>query len=107
MATMEIKCLAQGQLPAAKATLFTATTETLVDEVSFVNTSAVNTNDVNLYLKKSGTTSRRIIPLDQPLEPHWSCIRRKLTLGTGDEIEADATNANEVDYVISGVEKTP
>ena len=106
--TMDIKSLADGQLAAAKATLYTvpADTTTIIKTISYVNTDA-SARDVNLYIKPSGGTSRRIIPMNMELGIGYMMVYDdEITLEAGDVIEGDASAANVVDYTINGVEKT-
>lgn len=105
-----IKNLANDQLPAAKGTLYTCpgATTAVVLTISAVNTDGV-ARSINLYYKKSAGTSRRIIPMNQPLDAGAEFVTAtgfKITMGSGDLIEGDASAAGVVDYVISGVERT-
>jgi len=105
--TFTIKALADGQLPAAPAALYTvpASTNTIIKTITLVNTDAVQ-RTMNLYVNASGV-NRRIIPQDIPLEAKESLVwDDELTLETGDMIQGDASAAVIVDYVISGVEET-
>lgn len=105
---ISIKSLADGQLPNAKGTLYTcpASTTAILRLVSFVNTGA-GARTVNLYLKPSGGTSRRLIPVAMSMAAGNSMeYTNVLTLEAGDIIEGDASVAAEVDYVIEGVERT-
>ena len=103
-----IKALADGQLAAAKATIYTAPalTSTIVTSIILVNTGA-GANAVNLYYKKSAGTSRRICPKDlsMAIGAAFEDIP-PFNIEAGGLIEGDATNATEVDYVISGIEHT-
>ncbi len=103
-----IKNLGEGQLPAAKATLYTcpASTQAVVLNIILVNTDAI-ARTVNLYYKKSGATSRRILPKDMSMASGSEYpMKEKITMGAGDLIEGDAAAATVVDYVINGVERT-
>lgn len=102
--------LADGQLPNAKGTLYTcpALTAAVIRSLVLVNTGA-GINAVNLYLKRSGGTSRRIIAKDLDLatgvDLAFDCEKSMLMLSAGDVIEGDATTAAEVDYSITGFTK--
>ena len=104
------KTLAAGQLPASKTTLYTVpgATQALLT-ITLVATGASDRN-ANLYLKRSGGTSRRIIPKDMLMNPGDAAYLdhqgRPYALSAGDEIEGDASAASEVDYTIDGMEKT-
>lgn len=103
-----IKNLANGQLPAAKGTLYTvpASTSAVVLVVVIVNTDVVD-RAVNLYYKKAAGTSRRLLPVDTLVVTKTKLtMEDKITMGAGDVIEGDAAAATVVDYVISGVERT-
>lgn len=101
MATIAPKILADGQLPAAKGTLYTvpASTSIYVKAIICQNTGGGN-NTVTLYFKP-GATSRRVaravLATNETLY-----FDESIALETGDLIEGDATNATQVDYVIMG-----
>jgi hypothetical protein len=103
-----IKNLYEGQLPNAKTALYTvpgATTAVVLVIIS-VNTDG-SARTMNLYYKKSGGTSRRLIPNDMPINSHAKAtVEEKITMGAGDAIEGDASLAGVIDTVISGVERT-
>jgi hypothetical protein len=63
--------LADGQLANSKGTLYTANSTDVISAIILVNTGAAH-NHVNLYLKPSGGTSRRLIAKDLQLEPNYS-----------------------------------
>lgn len=100
------KQLANGQLPAAKGTLYTVpgSTSAIVREIRLVPTGSNRTG--NLYIN-GGAGSRRIDAKDFTLTVGevrvWKGV---LTLDAADIIEGDATAATEVDFVISGAEVT-
>jgi len=66
---VSIKALADGQLAAAKGTLYTTpgSTTAIVKTITLVNTDS-SARTVNLYLQRDGSNSRRIIPEDLSLE---------------------------------------
>jgi len=106
--TFTIKSLADGQLAAAKATLYTvpASTQTIIKTITLVNTDT-SARTVNLYIKVSGGTSRRIIPKDMSLGVKYLWVNPdELTLEAADEIEGDASAATVVDYTINGIEES-
>jgi len=108
MTTMSVKSLADGQLAAAKATLYTvpALTTTIIKTISYVNTD-IAARTVNLYIKPSGGTSRRIIPNNMTLGIGYMMVYDdEITLEAADEIEGDADAATVVDFTINGVEKS-
>jgi len=101
------KQLADGQLAAAKATLYTtpAGTTTYVKSIICHNTHAANTNVAVLYVQPSGGTSRIIAKVAlTPLDTLY--VDDAIVLDTGDLIRGSATNATEVDYAVFGAEET-
>ena len=108
MTTMSVKSLADGQLAAAKATLYTvpALTTAIIKTISYVNTD-IAARTVNLYIKTSVGTSRRIIPNNMTLGVGYMMVYDdEITLEAADEIEGDADAATVVDFTINGVEKS-
>lgn len=100
--------LANGQLPAAKGTLYTSVGETAVKQIVLV-AAAAGAYTVNVYFKKSGGTSRRIIPPALPMDnadpdkaAQVDCLEWTMEMEDGDEIEGDCSSAASIDYVISG-----
>ncbi len=104
--TVEIKGLADGQLASSKATLYTvpAATQAVMNNAILTNTDS-SARTVNLYRKKSGQTSRRIIAKDLSIAAGASyTYSGGISLEAADIIEGDASVANVVDYTLSGVE---
>lgn len=103
------KVLADGQLGAAKATLYTCPvgTVTYVKFWSLKNTGT-NDEDIALYVKRSGGTSRSIGSAVLEGGDFARVVDKDevIVLSAGDELEGNATNASVVDYVISGTEET-
>jgi len=103
-----IKVLAEGQLPTSTGDLYTvpANTAAIVKTITLVNTNTAS-ETINLYILKSGSTARRIIPQDLSLGSKYSLIfDEEITLGAGDKIQGSTTTASKVDFTIMGVEKT-
>jgi len=99
------QALADGQLAAAEATLYTvpADTTTYIKSIICTNTGA-GQNVVILYLRVDGANSRRIVRV--PLETNEQLyFDEPLTLEAADLVRGEATNANEVDYIVSGAEE--
>lgn len=104
----DFKSLVDGQLPDAKGTLYTVpgATTCVIKLITLVNTNTT-TEVVNLYVKPSGSSSRRIIPQNLNLSPDYSLIFDDgVFLEAGDILEGDTTTASKVDYIISGVEQS-
>lgn len=100
------KILAEGQLAAAKTTIYTApsASQAIIRTVTF-NHVAGGTQTIILYVKKSGSTSRvfsRAVLLTNEFA-HEEDIG---TLDTGDVLEAATTDASSVDYTVMGVQVT-
>lgn len=100
--------LADGQLPNAKATLYTAAGQVSIMTITLVETSAAP-RTVNLYIKRSGSASKRLIPANTPMDSsslteaaQIEAVDRPLELSLGDEIEGDADAAAAIDYSITG-----
>lgn len=105
--TFTIKLLAEGQLPSSKGTIYTvpALTSCIIKTITLVNTGS-NTV-VNLYIKKAGSTSRRIIPKNIDMGGSYLLeTDEEYILEAGDIVEGDAVSATQVDYSIHGVEET-
>ena len=101
------KSLADGQLSASKATLYTcpASTSAIVSKIHLVNTGNSEVK-VNIYFKASGGTSRRICPKDMILKAgYMAVLDDEVVMEAADIIEGDAIVASVIDYVISGVQK--
>lgn len=99
--------MAEGQLPNTKQTLYTVpgATSAVIKTISIAGSGTSAT--INLYIKKAGGTSRRIIPMDLPFGAKWLLeTDEEYTLETGDKIEGDASVASSIDYSIHGVEET-
>lgn len=108
--TFTTKLLASGQLPLATADLFVvpAATTAIVVLVKLVNTDAV-ARLVNLYVKPSGGTQRRVSAVNKSLTAGADADEPKtgeFTLGPGDAIRGDADAAAVVDFTIHGVLET-
>lgn len=97
--------LADGQLPNTKGTLYTvpAGKAAIINFIHFYNTTGGNLA-VNVYLKRSGSTSRQIDSVSVAANsPDVTLLGgENLELSAGDVIEGDAASAASVDYIISG-----
>lgn len=107
MPTLARKILADGQLPASEGELYLAPGDAGINIIRLVNTDTV-ARTVNLYVKKSGGTSRRIIPKDYSLAAGamLSCLEpgEVLPLQVGDSIRGNASAATVVDHTLFGGE---
>lgn len=94
-----------GQLAAAKGTIYTAGNPGVVLGIVLVNTSAADVT-FNLYIKR-GATSRRITEVDQALPAYGRYEDSgRYTLDSSDLVEGDASAATTVDYVLSVIERS-
>lgn len=106
MATFTPKVIGDGQLPAAKGTLYTVPvgTSTYIHNINVYNTNAA-TQTVQIFLNTSGTSRRYrqfVLAQDESAE----VFTQPVQLQTGDLVEGVTTNAAAVDYVLTGVEQT-
>lgn len=105
------KTLADGQLPSSAAALYTVTSPKVahIGWLTLVNTSTTDARVVNIYVKRSGGTMRRIIGRDHSLAAKALLDvlgdSTGLKLSPGDAIWGDAAAADEIDYLISGGEE--
>lgn len=106
MATLTPKLLANGQVPAAVAALYTvpAATRAVIRTVAFTHVAG-GLQTVQLYVRKSAGTRRKFsrAVLDTDEFAHEEDIG---TLEAGDSIDAETTNAASVDYSVHGIEVT-
>jgi len=98
-----IKALADGQLAAAKGTIYTtpASTQTAAKVILTNTDSAARTT--NLYVNRTGV-SRRISPKDMSLGIGETYESKIVTLEAADIIEGDASAATVVDFTVNGFE---
>jgi hypothetical protein len=103
MATFAPKVLADGQLPAAKGTLYTspALTSTYTKQLRVFSRAAAQT--IIIYLNATGT-SRKFYQVVLGLNECADVFDEPIQLEPGDLIEGEASNAASVDYVITGVQ---
>jgi len=106
--TVNIKRLAQGQLSSSQATLYTApnNAEAIINTIRCVN---IHTSDItmNLYVRVTGNPARRIIPKNMTLKAGYLLVvDDEQNLEAGDRLQGDASVADVVDYIISGMEKS-
>lgn len=96
-----VKSLADGQFANTKTAIYTvpASNEATLKALFILNEGAGN-NVCNIYLKRSGGSSRKIWSRDMATGDYTTIS--DFTLATGDIIEADATNATEVTYILTG-----
>jgi hypothetical protein len=94
--------LADGQLPAAKGTLFTATVVTYEKTISLCNVGGA-TETVKIYFNRlaGGAISRRIRTIVLAPDASYE-FTTALPMVAGDLIEGETTNATAVDYAIGG-----
>ena len=106
--TLTIKLLAHGSLPGATGDLYVVpgATKAIIKTLKIVNAD-VAARTVNLYVKPSGQTARRIIPVNMELGAGYMGVEdEELTLEAGDAIQGDCDAAGVADYTVYGVEET-
>lgn len=108
MSTFTPKALADGQLPNSSSAIFTASADVATYVKSFtVFNAGASQNQVVIRVNRTGTDRiwKRFI-----LEAFESADLlgggESLILEDGDIIKGFATNASQVDYLISGIEET-
>jgi hypothetical protein len=105
---IQVKALANGQLgTTSQGDLYTvpAAKTTIVKNIRLANTDTA-ARTLNLWFKRSGGTSRLISPSAMTLAAGSLAIDdQELTMEAGDKVQGDASVANKIDYVISGVER--
>lgn len=107
MATSTPKVLAEGQVAAAKGTIYTvpAGKQAIMRTVAFTHVAG-GTQTVQLYVKKSGSVSRKFSRA-QIATNEFAHEEDIGTLSAADELEAETTDAASVDFSVHGVEITP
>jgi hypothetical protein len=104
MATFTLQVLADGQCEASATAIFTATTDTYLHNVNFVNVSGVS-QTVILYFQR--TTQRELgRALLSATGYRWEYLEHPIHMESGDILLATSTTATSVDYVVTGVEQT-
>lgn len=95
--------LADGQLASSKTTIYTSSSKSYIKLIVVDNVGA-STEIVQVFVKRSGSTSRRIAQVELLTDESARIIDKDdaLALSAGDEIEAQTTNATSVDYLITG-----
>lgn len=108
MATSTPQILAEGQVAAVKGTIYAvpAGKQAIIRTVAFVQTGGVPSETVQLYVKKSGSTSRKFSRA-QIATNEFAHEEDIGTLDAADELEAETTNATSVDFSVMGVEVAP
>lgn len=95
--------LAWGQLPSSKTALYTVpgNQRALIFTLVLINTDAA-ARTVNIYVG-NGVNSRRICPKNLSIDPGAMVVLDdEIVIHEGERVEADASVAAVVDYVLSG-----
>ena len=107
MAAVDWKILANGQVANAQGTIFTAAEQTWIKSLRLHQTSATP-QDIRVWVKKAAGTSRKVLHAeDVPQNYSVEVCDQPVTLEAGDTIEAAATTAAVVDFVVLGGERVP
>jgi hypothetical protein len=109
MTTFAPKALGDGELPNVQAVIFTATADvgTYVKSFSLYNKNAA-TQTITLWIKRAaGSGTERVWKRYELLVNEWAEVidedTQSIELAEGDEIQAQTTTANAVDFDIAGV----
>lgn len=95
--------LAQGTLPTTQSVLYQVVGKKAVAaDVNLTNTGG-STVKVDLWIRTSTGTARRVIPKEMELRGQYSFSSDLLKLGVGDVIEGKGSSS--VDYTISAVQR--
>lgn len=98
------KVLAEGQLPNAKGTLYTAPAGGALVKFYRCHNTNVAAQTIKLYVNASGTSREidraTLAQYETGMEP----TGMNLSLESGDLIEGETTTAAAVNYLITGVE---
>ena len=102
--TFTPKLLAEGQLAVSKTAMYTVpgATSAYVRTIKLFNTNVL-TQTINVYVSTGTSRQTYRISLAQN---ETAYMDDRITLETGDLIEADTTTATAVDFTVHGVEET-
>jgi hypothetical protein len=104
-----IKSLADGQLAASSATIYTvpAGKAATLQFLSLANTSGATTETVLVHISLVGGTSRRIARFSLAPNEFARAIddTDHINLSAGDQVLGETTNASTVDYILTGSEE--
>jgi len=97
--------LADGQLPDTVGTLFTANVSTIIRSFDVYN-DGISQQDVIVYILRDGSTTRKAgrAELKQNEFAEVLSDGKVWVLSANDEIQAETSNAGQVDYTITGAE---
>jgi len=78
----------------------------IVSSVRFANNDTSNQMTLNVYVKPSGTTARRIAKKDHVVAAKGTLvIEDAVTLGKGDKIQVNQSGPGTLDYMVNGLER--
>jgi len=99
------KLVAEGQLPAAKGTLYTVpgSTSLYLSKINITNTSTIH-QTVEVWIKRG--TSRLLFHVEGLEQYETITYEGGLTLEAADLIEGNTITVSVVDYIITGVIET-
>ncbi len=97
--------LADGQLPTAIGTLFTAAVSTIIRSFDVYNDGG-SQQDVIVYILRNGSTARKVGRAELKQDEFAEILSdgKVWVLSAGDAIQAETTAANQVDFTITGAE---
>ena len=100
------KKLAQGQLPSSAGTIYTVPsgTSTIIKHIRLVNTDS-SARTARLY--HDGTTdATTILPAASIEAGGWAEFEGTIIMEAADFLQINAQNANDINYVVYGMELT-
>ena len=97
--------LADGQLPNVVGTLFTATVSTIIRSFDVYNDGG-SQQEVIVYILRDGSTTRKVGRAELKANEFAEVLSdgKVWVLSVDDSIQAESSNANQVDYTITGAE---
>jgi hypothetical protein len=97
--------LADGQLPNTVGTLFTASVSTIIRSFDVFNDGG-SQQDVVVYILRNGSTRRKVGRAELKVNEFAEIVSdgKVWVLSQNDEIQAETTSPNQVDFTITGAE---
>ena len=105
--SVEIGSLGADTLGTDLSALYTADGKTaVVKNIIFSNKDAATTTTIEIYFTPSGGSDFLIMPKALAIPPGFTVIHdAEITLSDGDAIRGKASNADDIDFVVSGIER--
>jgi len=106
--SLQIVALGNGQLDDELGDLYEVDEgkAAIVKSMRFANTDEAGIQTISIFFTKSGEDPRLISPASLSLMPGMVAVDdQEITMEAGDKIQAEASEEEIIDYVISGVER--